>query len=170
MRRRAHGIVAHGVFGEGRGPGSDIHGRQGRFLIATNSEAAAARVIRGLGLAAFLNAPAAFISVIAVRDVDQMAVMQVSALTEWFAEVETPVGKIYGLHYPSSWINMPAPVEDAGEHGVGAILKKIMLNSAPLVSTERHFPEMHPELRWLTPKTGLRIEFADRVSVNGSPA
>src|SRR5450755_3703191 len=106
------------------------HFRQGRFLIATMSEAAAARVIRDLGFAAFLNAPAAFISMIAVRDVDQMAVLQASALTDWFAEVDTPVGKIYGLHYPSSWINMPAPVDDAEEHGVSAILKKIMLNSS----------------------------------------
>jgi len=54
------------------------HFRQGRFLIATNSEGAAARVIRDLGFAAFVNAPAAFIARIDVRDVDQMAVMQVS--------------------------------------------------------------------------------------------
>jgi hypothetical protein len=146
------------------------HFRQGRFLIATMSEAAAARVIRDLGFAAFLNAPAAFISMIAVRDVDQMAVMQASALTDWFAEVDTPVGKIYGLHYPSSWINMPAPVEDAEEHGVSAILKKIMLNSSPMVSTDRHFPEMHGDLRWLTPKTELRVEFADGEQMDGSAA
>jgi len=70
------------------------------FLIATNSEGAAARVIRDLGFAAFVNAPSAFIARIDVRDVDQMIVMQVSALTDWFAEVDLPVGKIYGLHYP----------------------------------------------------------------------
>jgi hypothetical protein len=146
------------------------HFRQGRFLIATMSEAAAARVIRDLGFAAFLNAPAAFISMVAVRDVDQMAVLQASALTDWFAEVETPMGKVYGLHYPSSWVNMPAPVDDAEEHGVSAILKKIMLNSSPLVSSDRHFPEMHGDLRWLTPKTELRIEFNDGPTVQGSEA
>src|SRR5437867_260063 len=43
------------------------HFRQGRFLIATAAEGAAARVIRDLGFAAFLNAPAAFVSMIAVR-------------------------------------------------------------------------------------------------------
>ena len=107
---------------------------------------------------------------IAVRDVDQMAVMQASALTDWFAEVETPVGKIYGLHYPSSWINMPAPVDDAEEHGVSAILKKIMLNSSPLISTDRHFPESHGDLRWLTPKTELRIEFTEGDPIAGSAA
>ena len=88
------------------------HFRQGRFLMATESEAAAARVVRDLGFAAFLNYPAAFVSVIAVREVDQTVVMQVSALTEWFAEVDTPVGKVFGLHYPSSWVNLPAPIED----------------------------------------------------------
>ena len=146
------------------------HFRQGRFLIATTAEAAAARVIRDLGFAAFVNTPAAFISMIAVRDVEQITIMQASALTEWFAEVETPVGKIYGLHYPSSWVNMPAPVEDAEEHGVSAILRKVMLNSAPLISTDRHFPEMHSDLRWVTPKTELRIEFADGTMVTGSDA
>lgn len=146
------------------------HFRQGRFLIATMAEAAAARVIRDLGFAAFLNAPAAFISTIAVRDVDQMTILQASALTEWFAEVDTPVGKIYGIHYPSSWINMPAPVESEEEHGVSAILKKIMLNASPLFSTDRQFPEMHGDLRWLTPKTELRIEFGDGTDVRGSEA
>jgi len=142
------------------------HFRQGRFLIATSSEGAAARVIRDLGFAAFLNAPAAFVCRIDVRDVDQMVVMQTSALTDWFAEVDTPVGKIYGLHYPSSWINMPAPVEDQSEHGVSAILKKVMLHSAPLVIAERHFPEIHPEIRWITPKTELRIQFSDGTAVS----
>jgi hypothetical protein len=146
------------------------HFRQGRFLIATMSEAAAARVIRDLGFAAFINAPAAFVSMIEVREVDQMAVLQASALTDWFAEVDTPVGKIYGLHYPSSWINLPAPVDDDQEHGVSAILKKIMLNSSPLVSTDRHFPETHGDLRWLTPKTELQIEFSDGPAVRGSEA
>ena len=146
------------------------HFRQGRFLIATNSEGAAARVIRDLGFAAFVNAPAALIARIDVRDVDQMVVMQVSALTDWFAEVDTPVGKIYGLHYPSSWINMPAPVEEDGEHGVSAILKKVMLHSAPLVMADRQFPEIHPELRWITPKTELRIQFEDGTAVSGQEA
>lgn len=141
------------------------HFRQGRFLIATEAQAAAARVIRDLGFAAFVNAPAAFVSLIAVREVDPMAVMQASALTEWFAEVDTPVGKVFGLHYPSSWVNLPAPVEDPSEHAVAAILKRIMLNSAPLAPTDRHFPEAHPEMRWMTPHTQLRIDFLDRATI-----
>ncbi len=144
------------------------HFRQGRFLIATEAQAAAARVIRDLGFAAFVNAPAAFVSLVEVREVDPMAVMQASALTEWFAEVETPVGKVFGLHYPSSWINLPAPVEDDSEHAVTAILKRIMLNSAPLAPTDRHFPEAHPEMRWMTPHTQLRIDFLDQLSITDS--
>jgi len=146
------------------------HFRQGRFLIATSSEGAAARVIRDLGFAAFLNAPAAFVSMIDVREIDQMAIMQASALTDWFADVDTPLGKIYGLHYPSSWINMPAPVDSEGEHGVSAILRKIMLNSSPLITSDRHFPEMHSDLRWITPKSALKIEYSDGTSVAGSEA
>src|SRR5258708_27766222 len=65
---------------------------------------------------------------------------------------------------------MPAPVDDAEEHGVSAILKKIMLNSSPLISADRHFPEMHGDLRWLTPKTELRIEFSDTEPLSGSEA
>ncbi len=141
------------------------HFRQGRFLVATESEAAAARVIRDLGFAAFINAPAAFVSLIEVRPVEEMAVMQASALTEWFAEVETPVGKVYGLHYPATWVNLPAPVEDPSEHAVSAIMKKIMLNSAPLALTDRHFPDEHAEMRWVAPGTELRIDFDDRPAI-----
>src|SRR5258708_39563303 len=65
---------------------------------------------------------------------------------------------------------MPAPVDDAEEHGVSAILKKIMLNSSPLISPDRHFPEIHGDLRWLTPKTELRIQFSDGADVTGSAA
>lgn len=141
------------------------HFRQGRFLVATDAEAAAARVIRDLGFAGFVNAPAAFVSLIGIRTVDEMLVMQASALTEWFAEVETPVGKVYGLHYPATWINLPAPVDSPGENAVTAIMKKIMLNAAPLVATPRHFPESHAAIRWLTPKTQLRVDFDDRPAV-----
>jgi hypothetical protein len=65
---------------------------------------------------------------------------------------------------------MPAPVEEDGEHGVSAILKKVMLHSAPLVIAERHFPEIHSELRWITPKTELRIQFEDGTAVKGQEA
>lgn len=140
------------------------HFRQGRFLIATDAEGAAARVIRDLGFAAFVNSPAAFVSTIKVREVDQMTLMQASALTEWYAEVDTPVGKVYGLHYPSSWINLPAPVEDSTENPVTAILKRIMLNSSPLVQVDRHFPELHSDIRFVTPHTQLRID------LEGEPA
>jgi len=133
-------------------------------LIATDAEGAAARVIRDLGFAAFVNSPAAFVSTISVRDVDQMVLMQASALTEWYAEVDTPVGKVFGLHYPSSWINLPAPVEDPTENPVTAILKRIMLNSAPLVQVDRHFPDAHSDIRWVTPQTQLRID------LEGEPA
>ncbi len=142
------------------------HFRQGRFLVATDSEAAAARVIRDLGFAGFVNSPAAFISLVGLRPVEEMVVMQASALTEWFAEVDTPVGKVYGLHYPATWVNLPAPVEDPTEHAVAAIMKKIMLNSAPLASTDRHFPEADASIRWVTPKTHLRIDFDDRPSIS----
>jgi hypothetical protein len=140
------------------------HFRQGRFLMATDAQAAAARVIRDLGFAGFVNAPAAFVSTIAVREVDQMVLMQASALTEWYAEVDTPLGRVFGLHYPSSWINLPAPVEDPTENPVTAILKRIMLNSSPLAPIERHFPEPDSEIRWVTPKTQLRID------LEGEPA
>ena len=40
-----------------------------------------------------------------------------------------------------------------------------MLNSAPLAATERHFPEAHPEMRWMTPKTQLRIDFEGRPAI-----
>jgi hypothetical protein len=146
------------------------HFRQGRFLMATAAEGAAARVVRDLGFAAFVNSPAAFVSTIRVRDVDQMALMQVSALTEWYAEVDTPVGKVFGLHYPSSWINLPAPVEDASENPVTAILKRIMLNSAPLVRVDRYFPEPHSDIRWVTPQTQLRIDLEDEPPVTGVEA
>jgi hypothetical protein len=146
------------------------HFRQGRFLMATEAEGAAARVIRDLGFAGFINAPAAFISCIALRQADPMLLMQASALTEWFAEVETPVGKVFGLHYPSSWINMPAPVREAGEHPVQAILKRIMLNSAPLLATERHFPDLEQEIRWVTPKTQWQVTLDSGETVTSGEA